>query len=387
MQKKFALTNETRVINNHTLYRIKALKDFADVKAGTLGGFIEKEDNLSHDGNCWVANEACVYNNALVSDNATVFNYARVFDNATVCDNAKVFDFASVYDNAKIHDNALVFGYAFVYKHARVFNNAAVCDKAVIRDNAKVYGNAFINWYTRIEDNETINLASQISDDTCVSLPITKKYEFTNETRCVAGHTLHRIKAIRDFSDVKTGDLGGFIENESNLSHDGNCWVYDNATVFWEAVVSDNAKIHDNACINRNAKVYGNAVVNDDAWVFGANAHVYGNAKINDNAIVRGQVYDNAFVCNKANIIFDAKISDNAKIADSAYVRGFVYGNAKILGSARIDWAAHVYDNAVVSDNVYVCYLVKIFGNAIVDGNQKIYDDIGNNNKTINEAA
>ncbi|MET3560781.1 hypothetical protein ABID39_001497, partial [Bartonella japonica] len=27
MQKKFALTNETRVFNNQTLYRIKALKD------------------------------------------------------------------------------------------------------------------------------------------------------------------------------------------------------------------------------------------------------------------------------------------------------------------------------------------------------------------------
>ncbi|WP_375609827.1 MULTISPECIES: hypothetical protein [unclassified Bartonella] len=214
-----------------------------------------------------------------------------------------------------------------------------------------------------------------------------KKYEFTGETIEVGFKTLHRIRALRDFGDVKKGELGGFIQGESNLSHDGNCWVYDNATVFWEAVVSDNAKIHDNACINRNAKVYGNAVVNDNAWVFGANAHVYGNAKINDNAIVRGQVYDNAFVCNKANIIFDAKISDNAKIADNAYVRGFVYGNAKILGSARIDWAAHVYDNAVVSDNVYVCYLVKIFGNAIVDGKQKIYDDIGNNNKTINEAA
>ncbi|WP_375607562.1 MULTISPECIES: hypothetical protein [unclassified Bartonella] len=114
VSKKYEFTNETHCVAGHTLHRIKAIRDFADVKAGDLGGFIEKESNLSHDGNCWVANEACVYNNALVSDNATVFNYASVFDNATVCDNAKVFDFASVYDNAKIHDNALVFGYAFL---------------------------------------------------------------------------------------------------------------------------------------------------------------------------------------------------------------------------------------------------------------------------------
>ncbi|WP_375618947.1 hypothetical protein [Bartonella sp. AC134YNZD] len=110
-----------------------------------------------------------------------------------------------------------------------------------------------------------------------------KKFALTNETRVFNNQTLYRIRALRDFDDVKAGDLGDFIESENNLSHDGNCWVYDNATVFWDAVVSDNAKIHDNACINRNAKVYGNAVVNDDAWVFSANAHVYGNQKIYDD--------------------------------------------------------------------------------------------------------
>ena len=34
---------------SRTLYRIKALKDFADVKAGDLGGYIEDYRNLSHD--------------------------------------------------------------------------------------------------------------------------------------------------------------------------------------------------------------------------------------------------------------------------------------------------------------------------------------------------
>ncbi|WP_375616697.1 hypothetical protein [Bartonella sp. AP58NXGY] len=111
MQKKFALTNETRVISNQILYRIKALKDFSDVKAGDLGGFVEKEDNLSHDGNCWVYDDACIYNNAYVSDNATVFNYARVFDNAVVSDNVyvcysvKIFGNAIVDGNQKIYDD------------------------------------------------------------------------------------------------------------------------------------------------------------------------------------------------------------------------------------------------------------------------------------------
>ncbi|EJF76891.1 hypothetical protein ME7_00641 [Bartonella birtlesii LL-WM9] len=60
MKQEFALTDATRVFDNRALYRIKTLKDFADIKAGTLGGFIEHEINLSHNGDCLVADNAYV---------------------------------------------------------------------------------------------------------------------------------------------------------------------------------------------------------------------------------------------------------------------------------------------------------------------------------------
>ena len=47
---KYELTKESK----GNLFRIKALKDFGNVKKGDLGGFIEKTDNLSQEGNCWV---------------------------------------------------------------------------------------------------------------------------------------------------------------------------------------------------------------------------------------------------------------------------------------------------------------------------------------------
>ena len=52
-----------------------------------------------------------------------------------------------------------------------------------------------------------------------------KKYELTEETTNIFGKTLHRIRATRDFSNGHAGDLGGFIEDELNLSHDGDAWV------------------------------------------------------------------------------------------------------------------------------------------------------------------
>ena len=34
-----------------------------------------------------------------------------------------------------------------------------------------------------------------------------------------------RIRTLRLFGNIKAGDLGGFIENERNLSHTGSAWV------------------------------------------------------------------------------------------------------------------------------------------------------------------
>lgn len=59
-----------------------------------------------------------------------------------------------------------------------------------------------------------------------------KKYELTEETFTVFGKTLYRIRAVRDFGSVKTGEFGGYIEKEENLSHFGNARVYGNAEVF-----------------------------------------------------------------------------------------------------------------------------------------------------------
>ena len=45
--KKYKLTNEFITFGNRKLYRIEALKDFAYIKKGNKGGFIESEDNLN----------------------------------------------------------------------------------------------------------------------------------------------------------------------------------------------------------------------------------------------------------------------------------------------------------------------------------------------------
>ena len=67
---------------------------------------------------------------------------------------------------------------------------------------------------------------------------------------------LLRVIALKDFYDVKKGQLGGIIEKEYNLSQEGNCWVYENAMVY------------ENARVRGNARVYGHAQVHGEAYVY-----------------------------------------------------------------------------------------------------------------------
>lgn len=105
------------------------------------------------------------------------------------------------------------------------------------------------------------------------------KYKFTGEMKEKFGVTLKQIEAIKDFRGVKVGDIGGWIEKESNLSVHGNAWVADNACVFGNAKVIDNVWISGNACAFDYARVFGDARVYGNAWVFG-DAWVCGNARV-----------------------------------------------------------------------------------------------------------
>ena len=89
-----------------------------------------------------------------------------------------------------------------------------------------------------------------------------KKYRLDYNQRTEEfGRTLYRIVALADFGNVTTGDQGGYIESEENLSPYGNAWVYDNARVYGNARVYDYAELYGNAeatklCITVRTREY-----------------------------------------------------------------------------------------------------------------------------------
>ena len=153
------------------------------------------------------------------------------------------------------------------------------------------------------------------------------KYKLTSNTKIHNGITLYQIQAVKTFSNVKEGDLGGWIEKVSNLSQENNCWIYDDALVYGDARVYDNAQVYGNAQVYDYAQVYDNTRVYDNAQVDGI-AWVYGDAR----------VYGNARVCDKARVFGNARVSNfkhcitisNLKY-DLTIVPEYVFGGCRIF--------------------------------------------------------
>lgn len=180
-----------------------------------------------------------------------------------------------------------------------------------------------------------------------------KKYELTDEVIRETGGDgfpafLYRIKALRDFecngAQIHTGDLGGYVESEDNLSHEGSCWVFDDAKVY------DSAKVYGDACVSNSAEVSAYAQVYDQAIV-GDYAVVSGQAKVYDSA----KVFEMGYVIGHSDVSGEVGVSGTSTVIDSiasgyAYITGdsYISEGAIVSGSANVSGDARICDDAVV---------------------------------------
>ena len=179
MEKKYKFTDETKNIGGKIFHRIVAIKEFQTsigiIKKGTVGGYIESEDNLSQEDGAWVSGNAQVYNNAQVSGNALIcgnawiYNNTQVSGNALICGNARVYGDARVSGNAQVYNNARVSGNVWVYGDARVYGNAWVYGNALIYGNARVYNNAQVSGNAQVYNNAQISGNARVSGNAFIT--------------------------------------------------------------------------------------------------------------------------------------------------------------------------------------------------------------------------
>lgn len=124
-----------------------------------------------------------------------------------------------------------------------------------------------------------------------------KKYEFTGETMEFEGRTLQLIRYVRDIGGfVPKGELGGWIEHEGNLSHDGMCYVAKESKVF------GNSRVVDNAIVN------GGSILKDNVFLLNE-SHVSEQSIVGGDTIISGDSY----------IFAGSKISFYAHVMDENY--------------------------------------------------------------------
>ncbi len=160
--RKYELTSQTLAFRGRILHQIRAVRDFGNIKAGALGGWIEREDNLSQEGNAWVHLSSHVAENAVISENAQIGAEATILGNAQISGNAKVHLYALVDGNAKIYDNASVCLLSHVTENAEIFGDTEVCYADFIGGQAKILGTAHVFGAARIEQNAFIQRSADI---------------------------------------------------------------------------------------------------------------------------------------------------------------------------------------------------------------------------------
>ena len=154
-----------------------------------------------------------------------------------------------------------------------------------------------------------------------------KKYEILRTRKMqLSGVDVFKIKALRTFktidgTTINAGDYGGFIESEENLSHEGNCWVGDEAVVYKGATVRDNALVCEGTTVGNECIISGNAMLYGSSLVMSLSGEII---KIKDSSNI-----------NNSQIISSVTISGKTSIKES-YISGLINIEDSDLGYTNI---------------------------------------------------
>lgn len=151
-------------IKNAPMHRIVANIDIPlhGVKKGDLGGYVSKDEILSHEGNAWIGGNAKAYGAVKVSGNALLTGDARVVIDAQAgAGNLEVNGYAVIKDEAFVYSSVVVTKQSIITDNAEISANASVLSPLAIAGNARIYGSATVYPYCSVVDNARVGGKSQ----------------------------------------------------------------------------------------------------------------------------------------------------------------------------------------------------------------------------------
>ncbi|WP_368543306.1 YdcK family protein [Enterobacter soli] len=311
--KKYRLGDETRLWHwqngeskcTASLRQIIATSDFSDIVSGTRGGWVEDENALSQEGDCWIYDEnSVVFAGAQVRGNARLTQPCVISHRAWIGDSCWI-DGAQISHGARISDNVTVQrsdirGECHIFGNARVLHQSQViAAKGLTPDREQIlqiYGNATVS------QSRVVHQA-QIYGDALVSFAFIE----------------HRAEVF-DNAILEGNDLN-------------NVWVCDCAKVYGSArliaghdddaipTLRYSSQVAENAVIEGNCVIKHHVLIGGRAWLRG------GPILIDDRVVIQG----------RAQISGDVLIEHRIEITDDAVVEAFGGENIHLRGEKVIN--------------------------------------------------
>lgn len=236
------------------------------------------------------------------------------------------------------------------------------------------------------------------------------KFCFSGKTIQHAGRTLRQIKSLVAIPGIiGCNQLGGWIENEANLSREGTCWVhmrsmvYDEARVKGSALVTEQSTLFGTILIDGNVTVSGNKYLSSGAFTDAASYNAEHTAEdrnyllmmqgtsitviggveywpiralrdIPEHGVKAGDL--GGWLANNSGLAQDTScwVARGAYVGPGCRVEGhaLVYGGARLVGHAVVKGGAEVGGTAMIKDNSVVDQKAKVGGTAMIVGDSFI---------------
>jgi UDP-3-O-[3-hydroxymyristoyl] glucosamine N-acyltransferase len=236
-QRKYTRIKQwTYLPDSRKLQRIRAVRSFGTISEGSIGGYIEYDENLSHNDNCWVA------------DNAIAAGESRVRRNALLRDNAYIDDHVVVSDETIIQNNS------------------------ILRDDVLVYGHAVIGSQSFLTGSVTV----------CGHVHIF----------CIPRPTCSGKNRIPNLCDLVT--VKDFSRLEGKISLHDHCIVGGNSILRDSVRIIEHARIEDNAIIEHSACIGDHALICQSARI-GGHSKVAGCCIVQGHSVILGR---SQLLCN-----------------------------------------------------------------------------------------
>lgn len=294
------------------LRQIIAARDFADVTAGTAGGWIDDENALSQQGDCWIYDEnsvvfagAHVTGNARITQACTLSHGVRVegnawIDNATLSHQARISDNVTV-QSSRVRGECHLFGDARILnecdiiaaigltldstQHLQIYDRATVSRSRIVHQ-AQIYGDAIVD-QAFIEHRAEIFDTALLQGNEENNVWVCDCAKVYGSARVVAGSGEDAIPTLRYSSQVAENAV---VEGNCVLKHHvlvgGHAWLRGGPILLDDKIVIEgHARISGDVVIEHRVEIGGNAIIEaygDDT------IHIRGRKVINgDERIIR----------------------------------------------------------------------------------------------------